>query len=375
MSVYYLLGWHGNLNAGDDAFAIVTDWGLRKYARATDIVMESDISNNINKKYHIKLIQNSKLYIPGLARLRRKYYFAITKAFVYAGGSLFNNKEVDLILKSPMFLNPQISKISLGVSVGPFISSQHEQDTVEVLKRMNYVSFRDNFSYKWAKSHQLDVPYTQAFDMAILLPMAISEKLNSSKKETQNIEKSPTIGISLLAFNYLKDKTNLNQDLKWVRELAKATNEIASSKKFKIILYSFCRHPLYNDDIVCQAFMDAISSSDNIKIFKHNGDPNRILTDMKKCSHIISMRLHGSIFAYTNKTPLLMLNYHSKCRDFAETIDMDQKFCLDLENFDIQTYKTTLHQFLETKKIAANLLHESAVQKALLNFEGYNNWI
>ncbi|NET01107.1 MAG: hypothetical protein F6K61_11150 [Sphaerospermopsis sp. SIO1G1] len=379
MNVYYLLGWHGNLNAGDDAFAIVTAWGLRKYAQANSIIMEADSSKLLYKKHNIKLIQHPQFRIPGLSRLRRKYYSSIAKSFIYAGGTLFTANQVDLILKQKITKDTKTPRLALGVSAGPFVSSQHEKKTLEVFKSMNYVSFRDDFSYQWAKASDLDISYTQAFDMAILLPRILLEC--KEKKETQNLDKPPTIGISLLGFNILKNKNNWKQDLKWIRNFAETTHEVALGKNFKIILYSFCRHPWYNDDLACEAFLDAILSNNinknncEIELFKHNGDATRILSDMKRCSHIISMRLHGCIFAYTNQTPLLMLNYHAKCRDFGKTVGLDEQFCLDLSPFDIKSYKNTLNNFLETKSIATTLPYKRALEKAMLNFEGYDNWI
>jgi hypothetical protein len=50
MNTYYIHGWHGELNAGDDAFAIVSSWGLRKYCEADHVVLSSDISGILHKK-------------------------------------------------------------------------------------------------------------------------------------------------------------------------------------------------------------------------------------------------------------------------------------------------------------------------------------
>ena len=367
MATYFLHGWHGQLNAGDDAFAIVTNWGLRKYLYASKVVMESDKSRLLCKNYNINTVQINRLYVPGLARLRRQYFLSKTKAFILAGGSLFTENSVVELQKNPIIKTHKT--IGIGVSVGPFASSQHEQNTLSLLNRMAYIGFRDDYSYAWAKSNNVNVPYKNAFDLAVLLPLAV-QAYSKQRNESQ------TIGISLLAFNSLKNKQelNLDEDIAFIKALAKVTHKIAQDKGFSIKLYSLCRHHIYNDDVMCKAFIDAIPADSKIEIFQHNGDAYRTVMSMKQCSHIISMRLHGSVFAYLNQTPLLLFDYHLKCREFAKTVGLNSKFCLDLKNFDLEYYQECLISLLQESHIQTSLPLNVAQERALLNFSGHTNW-
>jgi polysaccharide pyruvyl transferase WcaK-like protein len=368
MNTYYIHGWHGQLNAGDDAFAIVSNWGLRKYCQADTVLMSSDISGILHREYNIELINDKNernFYISGTTRLRRFFYFKKAKYFVLAGGSLFTldmTKELlnDSTLKSH-------KTVALGVSVGPFVSLEHEKEVIQCLNKMNYVSFRDDYSYNWADSQGLKCYYSQSFDLATLLPKACNMKIKDKPHP-------PKLGISLLAFNFLKNKDKFQKDVKFVQNIAQKTYRIVQEKNTELVVYSLCRNPFYNDDLVSDAFIDALPNNHNVKIYKHNGDAQQTLASLQECSHVVSMRLHGAVFSYINQTPMLILNYRSKCRDFADTVGLEKNFILDLDNFDFEEYEMTLEQLLNTQCIQSILPIEVARSRSLISFEEYNKW-
>lgn len=369
MNNYYLQGWHGQLNAGDDAFAIVVSWGLRKYCYGESITMESDISGVLYKKCNIQLVQQNDFYFPGLSRVRRIYYLKKSKYFVLAGGSLFSEPYVDLLLhNSP--LNSH-KTISLGVSVGPFTSSSHEKKVLKCLNKMSYIGFRDDYSYEWANANTLSPYYTQSFDLATLLPLASEQKYKYALQNESNTNK---LGVSLLAFQYLQDKNNLSQDIDFTKKLAQVIYNVAKERNIKLVLFSLCRNPNYKDDLLCETFINSLPEKDCIEVFKHDGDAYKTFVAISKCSHVVSMRLHGAIFAYTNQIPLLVLDYHTKCKEFARTIELDNKFCLNLYDFDFQQYEESLIDLLEHKKIQTSFPLVKAQELALLNFKCYDKW-
>lgn len=369
MKNYYMWGWHGCLNTGDDAFAVVTTWGLRKYANANQIIIDSDISQVLSKRYKISLVYNNKLKFPGLGRLSRIYYRSICQNFILAGGSLLENEDVINKLHHDFHWQKSDRKtFAIGLSVGPFKSSKHEKATLEYLNQMSFIGFRDNYSYKWACTQNLQAPFKKTFDLAVLLP--------AFKNYPSNIIfKDKVIGISLLAFNELKDKNTLVNDLNFVQSFAKITYAIAIDKGFKINLYSLCRNPYSNDDIMCKIFKESVPDDSIIKIYQHDGDAYKTLIAMQECSHFISMRLHGAIFSYIHQIPLLFLKYHPKCQSFAETVGLDQKLCLDIANFDQHQYGEILNCLLSESQLNSSLSLFSAQQLALLNFEGLLQYI
>ena len=323
--------------------------------------MDSDISGVLSKKYHIKAI-NDGLYFPGKSRFLRSFYLKTAKNFILAGGSLFNDEEmVQSLLERSPFIKHGDKALAMGISVGSFCSTKHEQNTLEFLKRVAYIGFRDDYSYEWAKSKKLDVPFVRAFDLAVLLPMAVSIDTSSGEKEKR-------LGISPCAFNYTRNRSLLAKDIEFISALAKATYDIARAKGFNITLYSLCRNPAYNDDIVCAAFRNSLPPDSNVAIFEHDGDAYRTWADMDRCSHMVSMRLHGGVFAYSSNTPLIMLAYHKKCSDFAQTVGLDDTYLLNPDGLDLQKYKNSLDHLLDDQRIRTTLPLEKAKERALRNF-------
>ena len=364
MRTYFLHGWHGNLNAGDDAFAATTSLFLKRYFHAGKILMESDVSDCLHRIYGIDLIQR-KNYISGLSRIRRKYFMETCDNHLFAGGSLFVQEYLDSLTKSTILNSSKA--IALGVSVGPFLSSSHEKQVVNVLNKMIYVSFRDQFSFDWALSENIKCDFVNAFDLAVLMPLLkpIEIKRKATKKN---------IGISLLAFHFLRDQSRLDDDLDFFRKLALATAQVARKYEASITIYSLCRHTIFNDDIVCEAFIKALPDDIESKLVQHTGDPYITLSSMNQSTHIVSVRLHGSIFSYINQTPTLMFDYHPKCRAFADLVGFPEKFVLRTIEFDFDHYSSALGDLLETQAPSFSMPLKDAQSLALKNFSGYTPW-
>ena len=370
MNNYYIWGWHGQLNTGDDAFAIVTKWGLQQYMHAKQIFMDTDISQVLSKRYSIATSYGKGHLIPGWGRLSRNYYRSIAKGFVIAGGSLFAKEKDVLQLKKDSSYWRQAGKkqSAIGISVGPFQSVQHEKHTAEYLKQMSYVGFRDDYSYDWAVSQKINVPFDRAFDLAVLLPNAIKATPISSKSEK-------VLGISLLAFNSADNPANLEKDLQFVKNFARTTYNVTKEKGFKIKLFSICCHPGHKDDMMSQKFKEYLPDEAPVEIYKHNGDAYQTLAAMKECSHFTSMRLHGSIFAYINQKPLLLLSYHPKCISFAKTVGLDSNFYLDISQFDREQYKESLQLLLQQTNLKTAMSLSQSQDRALLNFESLAKYL
>ena len=90
-------------------------------------------------------------------------------------------------------------------------------------------------------------------------------------------------------------------DLDFFRKLALATAQVARKYEASITIYSLCRHTIFNDDIVCEAFIKALPDDIESKLVQHTGDPYITLSSMNQSTHIVSVRLHGSIFSYINQ--------------------------------------------------------------------------
>src|SRR5690606_28624194 len=94
--------------------------------------------------------------------------------FINAGGSVFSEirplSNIVFAQKAGIF-NSKLSHGAIGVSIGPFASSDKEKKVVEYLKRLKFLALRDTESYNYAMSIDLEYKPINAFDLAALLPI------------------------------------------------------------------------------------------------------------------------------------------------------------------------------------------------------------
>lgn len=70
--------------------------------------------------------------------------------------------------------------------------------------------------------------------------------------------------------------------------------------------------------------------SRHIECSKLYEDPYEFISDAGKCCVFLGMKLHATILAYTAFTPIIMLEYQPKCRDFMHTTNrMDYNIRMD----------------------------------------------
>jgi hypothetical protein len=58
-----------------------------------------------------------------------------------------------------------------------------------------------------------------------------------------------------------------------------------------------------------------------VKSLRLYADPYAFMSDAAKCSVFVGMKLHATILAYAAFTPIIMLEYDPKCKDFMFTVD------------------------------------------------------
>lgn len=365
----YMWGWHGQSNMGDDAFSVVVSWILREYAEAEKIFIQCDNSNILNKKYGIKIINKN---LPGLTRIYNSYVKNKVDYFVLSGGSLLSSPtEVDALFReSQKRLTRNRRLFSLGISVGPFSSTEHEKTVKKYLENMSFVGFRDDFSYDWACSQEIDVPFRKAFDLAILLPQAIGY-FNSQRNHSVNhsSKNNKTLGISLLAFHSQKDPNNFHLDVELAQKLASATFNIVNDYGFKIKLYALSNNIWSNDRKICEEFLHAYPNHHDISLYTHNGDAWETFQSIEQCSHFLSMRLHGSVFAYMNQIPNMILSYHPKCKSFASTLGHSSDLVLDIEEFDLDLYINSLKKLMRMTELKTDMSLSSAILRSKINLD------
>lgn len=364
---FYLWGWSGQLNTGDDAFIYTAAWGLRRYMHAKRLFTDSDRSGKAAVRAGVQVAFPQRIRIPGVGHLRRKWLRFRSQTFVLAGGSLLNEPAtLRSMLQDRHWQTSNRRMLALGLSVGPFRSSEHEELTVRLLDQMAFVGLRDDFSADWVEQRGVKSPTARALDLAVLMPVAAEFPRHTGGRRK-------TLGIALLGRQFLRDPALLPLDLKLAADLGKETAIVAARNGCEVIAFSLCRHPVYDDRIVTQAFVEACRSC-QVRSFEHDGDPLRTFERIRECTHFVSMRLHGAVLAYTADVPFLMLSYHPKCRDFVRTIGLDEQFCMSSNKMRLKEYGERLAQLLVQSAVPAKMSLAEAQQRALLNFQPSANF-
>ena len=80
------------------------------------------------------------------------------------------------------------------------------------------------------------------------------------------------------------------------------------------------------------------------------------------------MRLHGSILGFLANTPVLSVNYHSKCEGWCDEIGMPRDYQIDLFNLNIEKIVTAI-----VKGLSTNFIHPTLSVNAALN-NSLSNW-
>jgi polysaccharide pyruvyl transferase WcaK-like protein len=358
---FYLWGWSGQLNAGDDVFAHVAAWGLRRYMHGRRLFMDSDLSGVLGRRSRIHVAEPTRLRFPGLTRLRRACFRQLADCFVLAGGTLLpTQKGVDELLADKHWHQRGRSRIAMGLSVGPFESSRHEETIAELLGTMSYVAFRDDFSYDWAVSRKLKTKCLRAFDLAVLLPESLSPAgVGRSEKRV--------LGVSLLGQEAQKNPARLPVDIDFAKQVGTSVARLATKFGLKVVFFSLCLNGYSDDRIMARAFAEVFQKGE-LELFEHNGDPVRTYEKVRSCSHMASMRLHGGIMAFAAGVPFLQLEYHPKCRDFAETIGLAEHHRLDMSAFSSEALTGKLKGLMSVDSISSVMDLCSAQERAKLNF-------
>ena len=358
---FYLWGWSGQLNAGDDIFAYVVAWGLRRHMRARQLFMDADLSGVLSRQCQIQTAEPARWRVPGLTRWRRARFRRAADCFVLAGGTLLpHQRGVEALLADDHWDHSGRRRIALGLSVGPFESASHEQAIVKLLDKLNYVAFRDDQSYDWAVANGVKAKIIKAFDLAVLFPLALPES-----RPERGGEK--VLGISLLPYHFYKNPALLSKDLQFARQTGAAVARALAGQNVKIVFLSLCLNPVSDDRQMARAFAEG-NGNQNLEVFSHNGDPVRTFQKVRACSHIFSMRLHGGIMAFAAGIPFLQLEYHPKCRDFAQTIGLADSHRMSLQDYSSDLCSSKVSELLKLNSVQSHQTLAATQQRALLNF-------
>jgi polysaccharide pyruvyl transferase WcaK-like protein len=228
--------------------------------------------------------------------------------------------------------------ILFGVSIGPLITAQGRRLTRKILKMVDGIWVRDRQSYQFC--HQTGVPCRQIPDLSTVL--------------ASRIVANPSLtGQKELLFIPCQTGLTYRAQIR----LLEILQPVAQSRDLTIRVVPL--HAQADTDLARR-----LCKQQGVELAAETfADPLRLFDRIKTAQFVVSARLHGGWAAYLTGRPFLQINYHPKCRGFAETIHLPDE-CLINPNTEGAAVRTGIDiWFAAESGIRAKLMSVNELEK------------
>lgn len=305
-------GYFGYNNIGDEAILKGLIDGIRAKSSDVDIVVLSKNPDWTRAKYNVIAVDRSNVF---------DIITAVKKCdmLVSGGGSLLQDvtsKKSILyylfILKLAMIFKKKTFIYSQGI--GPISLKLNKTLTRRILNKVSFINVRDNQSARVLK--ELGV------DREILVTTDTVFGINKpSKDEGKEILKDLGVreGVKNLALTIIDWKSYRQRS---VDEIVIAVEKILEERDVNVILIPFFYH--VDLDIETEIYKRLKSKYDNIYLVEEYLHIERYLSLVGNMDVMLSMRLHGLIFATLMGAYPIGISYDPKIDGFMKELDRIQ---------------------------------------------------
>jgi len=361
----YLVGYYGMQNSGDDALMYATAWAARHLLECdkTKVGLYGDHERETQSDYQLSLAFNQK-YL-GQNRLLHYKTALQSKRIIFGGGSVLHSKTDINLKRQLMSLSSPKKSLAVGVGIGPFTSIAAEKSCAKFLNECGYVGVRDALSLDIAQSIAPNANVKKTFDLAPLL-------LCSKKYKPQHVKrKGIALTLCSVAINAM-GKIDKNAEQQRIEQFTQLITQLYQKTGESITLIELNGHNSLGDWKINNNIIAKLSKKIPVTIKKYEQNPIALLEHLGGYKAILSMRLHGAILGYLAGTPVLSVNYHSKCQGWCSEIGMHEDYQIDLFNIDIENIISQITQGLSTSFIRPALSIDNAIKNSLANWSTQN---
>lgn len=313
------VGWIGQGDFGDEAMA----YALRKFLKLNGFGEIAYYQHGEKPAYRS---DSDELNISILHKFDDPQWkknlldFFLLRKFnilLMGGGSIFHSLNSirwkhELLKKIKRNSNFSFSAC-IGISLGPFSSAEEEKACAEFLQDVDLVMTRDKYSADLAERLGKNKNIIHSSDISLALPILCENEFGAAKNAERDIN---SVGIMLIRESRNKQFNSSGR----FDEYLGIINRVLDKGK-KIILFNLYLGPEYPDIKMNEKLKAKCKYPDGVEIFTYSGDIFETAARIRSCGHIISMRLHGIIFAYMLGVPFLSLGYNRKNSDFCYDIN------------------------------------------------------
>ncbi|UNK49949.1 polysaccharide pyruvyl transferase family protein [Lysobacter sp. S4-A87] len=242
---------------------------------------------------------------------------------VMGGGSVITARES---FRKPLMLwanrRRRLQLAAVGVSIGPFVDEADEAVVADYARHFSYLSVRDRRSYELALRLGLDHVTHHGRDLAGLLSLLMP---TGSARGGMRLEHGGPLHVGIAPCRYTPRSDHPAPTMDAWRDAAiEALAAIAVRTPLQVEVFSLNGHHRHGDEVLAEAMQSRLRErgiNAGLRLYRGH-DPLATVRDICRCDAFISARLHGAIVAYLCGVPFTIIDYHPKCRDFADDIGL-----------------------------------------------------
>lgn len=355
----YLCGYYGMQNSGDDALLLATAWGSSQFLKEDNFLVSTPKDLDFPGLSGVGKTLSETQNFRGENRLRHYINAYKSKRIIFGGGSVLHNSH-DINQKRHLIklTGNKKNALAIGVGIGPFRDGEAEKSCAKFLNECAFVGVRDKDSYEVAKGIAPSANIKLTFDLAPQLLLNNYYYSHNFKRKGICICLCPR---ESLEGDYSSENLRNKRIAQSIKKVWEETGE-------PITLLDFNGHTDLGDRGVHQEIINLLGESVSANHITYDPNPLAVLKRLGEFKLILGMRLHASILGFLAATPVISLNYHSKCVGWCDQIGLAQELQFDTANIDPELLGNTILEGLESGFIAPQLSQQQAIKNSLLNW-------
>ena len=357
----YLVGYYGMQNSGDDALLLASIIGAKNELNAEKILVSTvnckqplsqGITLNVLKAKQAFKGQNRVLHYKAAYKSRR---------VIFGGGSVFHTAQDIEQKRHMMMLTGGRNSMAVGVSLGPFVDSAAKEQCKLFLEECSFVGVRDKESLILARELAPNANVALTFDLAPLVTLD-PDYSRQTKPENRIL-----INVCPVPKN-ANGKVDQYQQHSLMQKMQQVIEMVWQKSHLPITLVSLNGHDSLGDDKLCHQLMESCPKNIPINFLPYQADPLKMIEQIRGYRAFVSMRLHGCVFGYLANTPVLALNYHTKCQQWCEQVGLAHEQRFNALTFHPKQIVETLLEGLRFGFSSPALAVNDAVKLSLRNW-------
>lgn len=311
-----ICGAYGMGNAGDDAILEAIVGEMREIDPFMPITALSRTPETTRMKYGIDSVHMFDIF--ALRRIVKR-----TKLYLSGGGSLIQNVTSRRSLWYYLYTISTAKKngnavMMYGCGIGPIVDNRDEERVRNILNRyVDVITLRESISLSELKSMGITGPkMIVSSDPALSLPGASADKIDAEFEKYGLNPDGKYVSFSV------RDWEGFSQKAAIFGEAADYVSDKLKLTPVFVLINSRDDRPA--TELCCQSMVN------NAVIIETPEDSSMMIGILSRMKAVVSMRLHGLIFAASQGVPLVGVSYDPKVTAFLESIGDEP--CLKFED-------------------------------------------